>query len=326
MQLVINSFGAYLSKNGDCFLLRIDEKKQEVSCKKVESITITTAASITTDAIQLAVDNNIDIIFLDKYGFPYGRIWHPKLGSTAMIRRIQLEYSLNDKGLLLVKDWISRKFDNQISFLRKLHKYRKNKKNNIENSIINLSKLKDNINNISGKLNEIRHSIMGYEGAGGKIYFDTINSVIPNKYKFYKRSKMPAKDPFNAMLNYGYGVLYSMVEKSCIIAGLDPYVGFLHTDNYNKKSLVFDIIEMFRIYVEKTVVYCFTGKKVNDNFFDEIKNGVTLNKEGKQFFINELNNNFNKKVRYRNRNIKIKDTIQFECHRISQFFLKKETK
>jgi CRISPR-associated protein Cas1 len=43
------------------------------------------------------------------------------------------------------------------------------------------------------------------------------------------------------MLNYSYGVLYSLVEKACILAGLDPFVGFLHTDNYNKKSLVFDL-------------------------------------------------------------------------------------
>ena len=36
-----------------------------------------------------------------------------------------------------------------------------------------------------------------------------------------------------------------MVEKAYIIAGLDQYIGFLHTDNYNKKSLVFDVIELF---------------------------------------------------------------------------------
>ena len=79
-----------------------------------------------------------------------------------------------------------------------------------------------------------------------KKYFGAISSIVPEKYKFEGRSRNPAKDEFNAMLNYGYGVLYSMVEKACIIAGLDPYIGFLHTDNYNKKSLVFDVIELFR--------------------------------------------------------------------------------
>ncbi len=67
------------------------------------------------------------------------------------------------------------------------------------------------------------------------------------------------KDPFNACLNYCYGILYSLVEKACILSGLDPYVGFLHTDNYNKKSLVFDLIELFRIYGEQTAIYVFSS-------------------------------------------------------------------
>ena len=69
---------------------------------------------------------------------------------------------------------------------------------------------------------------------------------MPERYKFESRSRNPTKGEFNVLLNYGYGVLYSMVEKAYIIAGLDPYIGFLHTDNYNKKSRVFDVIELFR--------------------------------------------------------------------------------
>jgi hypothetical protein len=60
---------------------------------------------------------------------------------------------------------------------------------------------------------------------------------------FESRSRQPAADAFNAMLNYSCGILYSLVEKACILAGLEPFVGFLHTDNYNKKSLVYDLIE-----------------------------------------------------------------------------------
>ena len=91
MQLVINSYGAYLRKSGNCFLVKREDKSFEVAVSKVNSILITTAAYITTDAIKLAVDNNIDIVFLDAHGDPYGRVWHPKLGSTTLIRRRQLE-------------------------------------------------------------------------------------------------------------------------------------------------------------------------------------------------------------------------------------------
>ena len=91
MQLVINTYGSYLQKNGDCFKVKKDEQTFEVSVKKVDGIMITTAAYITTDAIKLAMDHNIDIIFLDEFGDPFGRVWHSKLGSTTLIRRRQLE-------------------------------------------------------------------------------------------------------------------------------------------------------------------------------------------------------------------------------------------
>jgi CRISPR-associated protein Cas1 len=65
MQLVINTYGSYLRKNGNCFLVKKEDKSFEVAVNKVNSILITTAASITTDAIKLAIDNNIDIVFLD---------------------------------------------------------------------------------------------------------------------------------------------------------------------------------------------------------------------------------------------------------------------
>ncbi len=125
------------------------------------------------------------------------------------------------------------------------------------------------------------------------------------------------------MLNYGYGVLYSMVEKACIIAGLDPYIGFLHTDNYNKKSLVFDVIEMFRTFVDETVVHLFTKRKVKDEYFAVIQNGLSLNKAGKAVLIEALNESFEKTIKYKGRNIKTKNVVQFECHRIANGLIKK---
>ena len=241
-----------------------------------------------------------------------------------MIRRNQLLYSFDERGLNLAKEWIINKFNIQIDFFQKLYKYREGKAEYILQSVESLKKSIEKIKKLEGNIDEKRGTIMGIEGSSGKVYFNTLNKVMPQKYKFKGRSRMPAQDPFNAMLNYGYGILYSMIEKACIIAGLDPYVGFIHTDNYNKKSLVFDIIEMFRTYNDKVVVYQFTQKKVNDSYFDKIKNGYTLNDDGKKFFIENFNKYFEKTIRYNNRNIKLRDTIQFECHKIAQNLIKGE--
>ena len=61
---------------------------------------------ISSQAVVLALEHNIDIIFLDIYGDPMGRIWFSKMGSTALIRRRQLEAMDNSLGLQLVIDMV----------------------------------------------------------------------------------------------------------------------------------------------------------------------------------------------------------------------------
>ncbi|MDR4495364.1 MAG: CRISPR-associated endonuclease Cas1 [Nitrospirales bacterium] len=317
MQLVINTFGAYLRKQGDCFLVKNEDKTFEVSLRKVDSILITTGAYLSTDAIKAAIDHNIEILFMDEFGEPYGRLWHPKLGSTTLIRRRQLEYAQDARGLVLAQEWIAEKFARQIDFLKKLAHARPEKESDILVYAQRLETGKDKLGELNGTLEDQRGTIMGVEGAGGRAYFDALSFIMPDRYRFQGRSRQPAKDEFNCLLNYAYGVLYSMVEKACMIAGLDPYVGFLHTDNYNKKSLVFDLMEMFRYLADQTVVYLFSGRKVNQDWFETVPGGLTLNKEGKAGLIQAINETFETGVRYRNRNIKQRDIIQFECHRIA---------
>ncbi len=322
MQLVINSYGSYLQKTGNCFKIKKGDKVFEVSVNKVSSIMITTSAYITTDAIKLAIDHNIDIIFLDDFGKPYGRVWHSKLGSTALIRRRQLEIAENDDGLKLALSWIGKKFDNQIELLKRLRKSRTQKSAKITEYIGKLSNSRESIFKVTGNVEEMRNTIMGIEGSGGRVYFECLSSLMPDRFKFNGRSRNPAKDEFNTLLNYAYGILYGKVEKACIIAGLDPYVGVIHTDNYNKKSFVFDLIENFRIWADETVINLFAGRKVKQEHFDKLKNGFFLNKEGKALLIETFSGFLDESVRYSGRNIKRENIIQFECHKIANRLIK----
>jgi hypothetical protein len=116
MQLVINTFGASLRKQGDRFLVQAKDKQFAVSAHKVRSILIATAAHLSTDAIELASVHNIDLVFVDKYGDPYARVWQTRMGSTAAIRRRQVEVADGPEGLALVRDWVRQGAD--LDFLR----------------------------------------------------------------------------------------------------------------------------------------------------------------------------------------------------------------
>lgn len=318
MQLAINTRGAYIRRDIECFEIKIEDKKHKIAAKKVQSILITTSVLISSDALLLAHEQNIDVIFLDHFGNPFSRVWHSKFGSTTFIRRKQLEISENQKGVALVKKWIIQKVKNQISHLEKLKKTRKKKSKEIQTYIDRIINVKLKIVELEAEnIENIRSMIMVHEGMASKIYFEAISFLLPERYTFRGRSRNPAKDEFNAFLNYGYGVLYSRVERACILAGLDPYIGLLHTDNYGKKSFVFDLIELFRIYVDEIIVKLFSKRMVNKSMFQYVKNGVTLDKEGKVLLIEEFNKEMENTMRYRGRNIKKKNIMEFECHKIA---------
>lgn len=326
MQIVINTPGTFITQKDECFCLKQKEKNFNISPHKVESIVISNQAMISTQAIAMAMENNIDIIFLNNFGDPIGRVWFAKMGSTALIRRKQLEVAEGEKGLELIIDMIRQKIKNQAAFLKKLMYARPGKENLFENPIKIINSAISSLEIQNGKPEDARNSIMGIEGTAGRAYFQCLSRLMPEKYIFKGRSRQPAGDPFNAVLNYCYGILYSGIEKSCILAGLDPYVGFLHTDNYNKKSMVFDLIEPFRIFAEQTTIYLFTGKKIKDEYFHMTDNAVSLNDKGKPLVVDAMNNHLEETVRYKNKNVKRKYIPQHEAHRLANILLADEDK
>lgn len=321
MQIYLNTYGTYLHVKDDMFEIRVPVKdaeptKQHIAVHKVSSIALSTSAALSTDAVRLALMNNVDIIFTHSDGHPMGRIWHSKLGSTTKIRKRQLEASLSKEAVTYTQNWIGEKINNQLAFIRDLKKHRPLLTEFLDDKITRMESLLTSLNNLSAsKIEEIADTLRGLEGTAGRLYFETISYVLPDAYKFSGRSMRPARDTFNAFLNYGFGVLYSRVEKCLMIAGLDPYVGFLHRDDYNQKSMVFDFIEPYRIFVETPVFRLFSAKKVNKVHTDEITNGITLNKEGKELLIMALNEYMESEtIRYKGRNQTRATAMQQDAH------------
>jgi len=327
MQIHLNSYGTYLHVKDQLFEVRkkVDGivEKHHIAAHKVKSIWVGQGIAFSSEAVKLAIKNNIDIVFLENNGTPIGRVWHTKLGSTTLIRKKQLEASLGTIALTYTKQWLEQKLQNQLDFILDLKKHRKQHHDFLDDKIRRIQALQVSIQEVSAThVDEVADRLRGWEGTAGRLYFETINYVLAPSYQFSGRSSRPAKDPFNAFLNYGYGVLYSRVEKSLILAGLDPFVGFLHRDDYNYKSMVYDFIEPYRCYVDKVVFKLFAAKKVNKAHTDEITNGYSLNKEGKVLLIEALNKHLEEdKIRYKGRNQTRNNILQSEAHQFANFLI-----
>ena len=332
MQLHLNSFGVYLHVKEAMFDVR---KKQDdgawsstpVAAHKVRSIWMGKGTALSSDAAALAIKNNIDIVFLENDGVPLGRIWHSRPGSTTLIRKRQLEASLDARAFGYTRDWLSAKLQNQADFIRDLKKHRPQHHEYLTTKVEKIDALRAAVLALDKPLldTEIAGTLHGLEGTAGRLYFESLSFVLPDAWKFAGRSTRPARDPFNAFLNYAYGVLYARVEKALVLAGLDPYVGFLHRDDYNYKSLVYDFIEPYRSWADKTVFTLFTSKKVNQGHTTQMSGGgCSLNTEGKKLLMEHYNIYLeDDTIRYKNRNRTRASVLLLDAHRLAQEILGK---
>jgi CRISP-associated protein Cas1 len=327
MQLHLNTYGAYLHVKDAMFDVRVRQQdgtivNTEKAAHKIKSIWMGRGTMLSSDAVRLALMHNVDIIFLENNGTPLGRVWHSKLGSTTRIRKCQLEASMDARALQWVKTWLGDKVQHQADMVQDLKKHRPQHAAFLDDKLHQLADLQLKIATFTESTVAWGASLQGLEGTAGRLYFETLSYVTPTAWQFKGRSNRPAQDAFNAFLNYAYGVLYARVEKALMMAGLDPYVGFMHRDDYNHKSLVYDFIEPYRSWADKTVFTLFSGKKVNQSCYDAVTGGVSLNPEGKKVLMEHYNNYLEDEViRYKGRNRTRASILMLDAHAFAQQIL-----
>jgi CRISPR-associated protein Cas1 len=325
MQIFINTYGTYLHVKDDMFQIKNREDKSQpvkvnhIAAHKITSFVISKGAALSTDAIALALKHNIDIVIVENDGHPMGRFWHSKLGSTTKIRKEQLKASLDSTAVYWIKHWLMGKLENQADFLQDLKKHRSKLHVFLDDKINAILEFRRKIQESeANEMDGVAESFRGWEGSAGRQYYEALSTCMPEAFAFKGRSFRPAKDEFNAMLNYAYGILYSRIERALMLAGLDPFVGFMHRDDYNSKSMVYDYIEPYRIYADRFVFRLFTGKKINKNYFTQFTSGFSLNEEGKAFFVAPyLEYLDSEKIKYKGRLQTRLNAVQLEAHRFA---------
>lgn len=290
MELVINTFGTALNRDNNSFVISTKEGRQIIPADSVSSIQVGRGVSLTSDAIMLAVEKEIEIFFNDKTGTPLGRIWSHKYGSISTIRKGQINFTFSHEALLWIKQVICTKIENQQALILMLQTEDKVQKRNSQKAISRLEDYKTKISHLEGDIvSDVASSLRGWEGVASKIYFEALNSILPQELRFASRSQKPAMDIVNAFLNYGYGILYGKVESALIKAGIDPYVGVLHRDDYNRPVLVYDVIEIYRVWVDY-VVYNICQEVITDEYYSVKEDGsYWLENLGRRVLIQSFN-------------------------------------
>lgn len=291
MELVLNTYGVSLNRDNEGFVISSKDGRQRIPVAGIKSIQIGRGAKITSDAVMLAVENEIEILFMDRSGNPIGRVWSPRYGSISTIRKGQINFTFTKDAVKWIKSVIVTKIENCQAIVLTFRTTDLRTRNIVERTIGKLEDYRTKIMRLEGDIvNDVSATLRGWEGQASKVYFKAINEFIPEQYRFESRSQRPATDPANAMLNYGYGILYGRIEGALIKAGIDPYVGVMHRDDYNRPVLVYDVIELYRAWVDFVVFSILSQNIVTDEYYSYKEDGSCwLEQLGRRVLIQSLN-------------------------------------
>lgn len=292
MELVINTYGTSLQRDNEGFVITTtDGARQRIPIQGLTSIHISKGALISSDATMLAMENEIEVLFFDKSGSVIGRIWSPKYGSISTIRKGQLVFSYGHEAVVWIKNILLKKIENQQALILMMNCKNDVQERQVQRTINRLEDYRTKIKNIDGDIvADIASTLRGWEGIASKIYFEAMNIFLPAQYQFEQRTQHPATDIANAMLNYGYGLLYGKIEGALIKVGIDPYIGVLHRDDYNRPVLVYDVIEIYRVWIDYVVWNLLAQEVVTDEYYTMKEDGSCwLEPLGRRVLIQSIN-------------------------------------
>jgi len=149
MDLILNTYGTCLTKDNDTFVVIHQDGKQRIHPDGLKSISISRGAQITSDAAIMAIEHEIEVLFVDKSGNPVGRLWSHRYGSVSTIRKGQLEFTFSKDAVKWICSTIIFKMENQQALLLSMNTTDSLTENNVKKQLTGLK--------ITGK--RFRHSM-----------------------------------------------------------------------------------------------------------------------------------------------------------------------
>jgi CRISPR-associated protein Cas1 len=340
MDLLIDTYGTFIGATGERITISLPGPKpplpkgkkrrksslpkkprikKEYPIRRLNKIVILRPSSISMHAVQLALEHEVDIVYLGAFGKPVGRIFSSDPKGLATLRRAQLTVSSNPlKSFELARIFVIGKCRNQIRFMRHLaDRYgAENAQERMQAEVVF-----ESIERLLAS-NRANEELLGLEGSIAERYWRSMRAL----FKFPGRIPQ-ARDKFNSALNYGYGILYNEVERACLYIGLDPYLGLYHAERYGKPALVLDLVEEFRVpVVDAAIIPLFISKELGKRGdFEEVSKGeYRLSAQGKSKVVEAVLKRLDSKVPHRGKRRTLKAAITEQSELLGRVFMEKE--
>jgi CRISPR-associated protein Cas1 len=332
MKIFLDDFGIFLGRKRNRFAIKKKGEVKEIVSDEVDSIICcSSGVTISASALALAVKNNIQVVFARHSGWPYAVIMPASMTGSVRARREQFIAYNDERGFTLAKKFVYGKLLNQANLLKLMAKNRRQIDPELSERLYDAGKAIDEVNtrvyNERGsRIDEKRQDLMNLEAEAARFYWEAISRILPPEWGFPGRKTRGARDPFNAMLNFGYQtILFPEVWKAISHAGLDFYAGYLHADRPGKPSLVLDLMEEFRQQiVDRTLLGLITKNVIKPNEIiatENIEEGRVLKKDIVKNLIANFQERLDTEVMFYGQRASIKSFIYHQARMIARFLL-----
>ena len=276
--LYVTSENSYLALDGENIV--VYEEKNEVGrlpLHNLEGIVSFGYRGTSPALMGACADRNISLCYLTPQGKFLARVTG-KVKGNVILRQQQYQSSQDEKiSLSIAKNCILGKVYNARWILE-----RAIRDHSMQIDVIKVKsaseKLKNSLEYIQNC--QTKEQLRGYEGEAASVYFGVLDELILQQKKdftFQGRNKRPPLDNMNAMLSFVYTLLTNTITSALECVGLDPYVGYLHTDRPGRASLSLDLIEELRSVLADRFVLSLVNKKiVSGKNFKKKENGAVL--------------------------------------------------
>jgi len=216
---------------------------------------------------------DIDVMIMTQRGRPVAMLKSLDDDSHVKTRLCQYEAYNSEKGITIAKQFVISKLEGQNQVLRKY---------GLRNHGFSF---KGKIETLEGEsLDKIRARLHGIEGRYSKRYFDQIFQLLPEPIRPESRKNFKAYDGTNNIFNLAYEMLSWKVHRAIVKAKLEPYLGFLHSLQHGKPSLVCDLQELYRHLVDDFLVqYC---RRLRKKDFKTKTESVSRKRRGRREYLN----------------------------------------
>jgi len=281
--LVVTTQGAYVRCAGGQIVV---EKERMVihrlPLNQVERVLLLGGIGLSTGFLQFALSQRIPVTFLSQDGQYKGRL-DPGGRRDVTLRLAQVKRLEDLSWRCAISAAIVRaKIAGQRSLLQRRCRNRPQPELQAAAQV-----LKEIAEQVSDSLSLPR--LMGLEGQAARAYFRVLPLTLRHALPFHGRSRRPPKDPVNALLSLGYGLLTAEILGALTGVGLDPQIGIFHSTRGRMPALAEDLLELFRAPVADALALSLVNLEIlrENDFTKTEEGGVNLSKPALEVYFRQ---------------------------------------